>query len=343
MKKTVKGQEEINDTEIQELKLLMEDKELKRKMENLEDEYKNIKIPEELKGRVLQAMQEAKESGEPETAAADKESTAAVTGLNRKERRKSGKKTAVHYLLTTTQTAAAALLVITVLANTNAQTAYAMGKLPVIGAITKVVTFRTYEKQNENSEAKVEVPRIEADKDSGISGAAEQVNKSVEEYTNQIIARFEEEVKSDGEAAHLGVYTDYKVLSDNERFFTLEIETDEIMASGYQTVKIYNIDKKTDKILQLKDMFPADTDYVTLLSNAAKEVMHKNMQEDESKVYFLDDEMGSDFDKIKEDQNFYIDDTGRMVLVFDEYEVAPGYMGIVEIPVPKTIYHADGL
>ena len=139
------------------------------------------------------------------------------------------------------------------------------------------------------------------------------------------------------------MYTEYKVLADNNRFFTLKIETDEIMASGYQTVKIYNIDKKSDKILQLKDMFPEGTDYVTLLSNAAKEVMQKNMQEDEDKVYFLNDEMGADFDKIKEDQNFYIDDAGRMVLVFDEYEVAPGFMGIVEITIPETIYHADGL
>lgn len=218
-----------------------------------------------------------------------------------------------------------------------------MGKIPVIGAITKVVTFRTYEKQNENSEAKVEVPQIEAAKDSGISNAADQVNKSVEEYTNQVIAQFEEDVKRDGEEAHLGVYMEYKVLADNNRFFTLKIETDEIMASGYQTVKIYNIDKKSDKILQLKDMFPEGTDYVTLLSNAAKEVMQKNMQEDEDKVYFLNDEMGADFDKIKEDQNFYIDDAGRMVLVFDEYEVAPGFMGIVEITIPETIYHADGL
>ena len=40
------------------------------------------------------------------------------------------------------------------------------------------------------------------------------------------------------------------------------------------------------------------------------------MQEDEDKVYFLNDEMGADFDKIKEDQNFYIDDAGRMVLGF---------------------------
>ena len=74
-----------------------------------------------------------------------------------------------------------------------------------------------------------------------------------------------------------------------------------------------------------------------------EELLYFFSQEDEDKVYFLNDEMGADFDKIKEDQNFYIDDAGRMVLVFDEYEVAPGFMGIVEITIPETIYHADGL
>ena len=342
MKKADKGREEITDTERKELERLTEDKEFNQRLSKLEKEYQEIKIPDELKGRVIQAMQEARNDAKAEPDASDKKMEEDPR-MNRIRRKQKDKKTAVHYLLRTTQTAAAALLVITVLANTNAQTAYAMGKIPVIGAITKVVTFRTYEKQNENSEAKVEVPQIEAAKDSGISNAADQVNKSVEEYTNQVIAQFEEDVKRDGEEAHLGVYTEYKVLADNNRFFTLKIETDEIMASGYQTVKIYNIDKKSDKILQLKDMFPEGTDYVTLLSNAAKEVMQKNMQEDEDKVYFLNDEMGADFDKIKEDQNFYIDDAGRMVLVFDEYEVAPGFMGIVEITIPETIYHADGL
>lgn len=47
------------------------------------------------------------------------------------------------------------------------------------------------------------------------------------------------------------------------------------------------------------------------------------MQEDEDKVYFLNDEMGADFDKIKEDQNFYIDDAGRMVLVLMSMKLLP--------------------
>ena len=158
MKKADKGREEITDTERKELELLTEDKEFNQRLSKLEKEYQEIKIPDELKGRVIQAMQEARNDAKAEPDASDKKMEEDPR-MNRIRRNQKDKKTAVHYLLRTTQTAAAALLVITVLANTNAQTAYAMGKIPVIGAITKVVTFRTYEKQNENSEAKVEVPQ----------------------------------------------------------------------------------------------------------------------------------------------------------------------------------------
>lgn len=345
MNKTEKNQREITENEKQELESLMADPQLNKRMEQMEHEYKEIKVPTELKGRVFQAMQEGRDALDAEQVKETDRVTEKkeVTKQVQDDRKPARKKTASHYFLRTAQTAAAALLVVTVLANTSAETAYAMSRIPVLGAITKVVTFRTYEQQNENSEAKVEVPKIEAGENSGIAGAAEQINKSVEDYTNQIIGRFEEDVKRDGEEAHIGLYTEYKVLADNNRFFTLKIQTDEIMASGYQSAIIYNVDKKTDKILELKDMFPAGTDYVTLLSDAVKDVMRKNMQEDENKSYFLDDGMDSDFNKIKEDQNFYINDAGRMVLVFNEYDVAPGYMGLIEIELPDSVFHADGL
>lgn len=334
--------------ENEELNRLLTDSELNDKLKQLEHEYKSIKLPENLRDCVMQAVQNTRSAENDKTdeksgevAVADDENAGRNNRNKMAEGRKMRKKTAVYYMIRTAQTAATALLLITVLANTSAQTAYAMSQIPVLGAITKVVTFRTYEKQEGKSEAKIEIPRIGADEASGISQAADQVNKSVEEYTNQVIAKFEEELKADGKEVHRGLYSGYQVLTDNSRFFTLKIETDEIMASGYQTVKLYNIDKKTDQILELKDMFPEGTDYVTLLSKAAKEEMRKNMKEDEGKVYFLDEEVGYNFETIKEDQNFYINESGRMVLVFDEYEVAPGYMGIVELEMPKSIYQAE--
>ncbi len=41
---------------------------------------------------------------------------------------------------------------------------------------------------------------------------------------------------------------------------------------------------------------------------------------------------------IKEDQNFYFDAGGNLVIVFDEYEVAPGYMGAQEFTVDRALF-----
>lgn len=283
-------------------------------MEPFKKAYDKIQIPTELKSKVMKAIEEGKE--------VEGETGNGITGGAVKR-----------LFIRTGQTVAAALLAITVLANSGAGIAYAMERIPVIGAITKVVTFRTYEKSEGNTEAKVEIPRVEAESGSSIGGAAAKLNKSVEEYTNQIIARFEADVKAGGGELHESLYSSYEVVTDNDRMFTLRINTTEIIASGAESVKIYNIDKKTDRILTLKDMFPDGTDYVKLLSDAVKVRMEADMKADEGKIYFLNDGMGSDFQEIKENQNFYINDAGHMVLVFDEYEVAPGSMGVVEIEI----------
>jgi hypothetical protein len=58
------------------------------------------------------------------------------------------------------------------------------------------------------------------------------------------------------------------------------------------------------------------------------------MAQDENKIYFIKSEdEPSGFDKITDETNFYINENGGVVIVFDEYEVAPGYMGVVEFNV----------
>ena len=43
------------------------------------------------------------------------------------------------------------------------------------------------------------------------------------------------------------------------------------------------------------------------------------------------------FKEIDADQNFYIDGLDRLVIVFDEYEVAPGSMGMPEFAIAPEL------
>ena len=63
------------------------------------------------------------------------------------------------------------------------------------------------------------------------------------------------------------------------------------------------------------------------------------MQKDDSIVYWLNDTEipDSNFQSIKDDQNFYFNKDGQLVISFDEYEVAPGYMGAVEFTIPDSV------
>ena len=44
-----------------------------------------------------------------------------------------------------------------------------------------------------------------------------------------------------------------------------------------------------------------------------------------------------DFNGLDGSESFYFDSEGRLVICFDEYQVAPGYMGAVEFTIPKEI------
>ena len=43
------------------------------------------------------------------------------------------------------------------------------------------------------------------------------------------------------------------------------------------------------------------------------------------------------FQSITEQTNFYFNESGELVIAFDEYEVAPGYMGAPEFVIPQKV------
>ena len=49
-----------------------------------------------------------------------------------------------------------------------------------------------------------------------------------------------------------------------------------------------------------------------------------------------DDEMGIEgFTTVSKDTKFYLNEEGNPVIVFDEYEIAPGYMGMPEFEIER--------
>lgn len=239
--------------------------------------------------------------------------------------------------------AAAAVVTLVVVPNISAEAAYAMGQIPVLGNVIKAVTVREYHYEDKQFSAQIQEVQLEQetagqngqedtiDTTAGESIAA--INESIEEMTGRLIARFEEQVES-GEG-YSGVYADHEVVTDTDTWFTLRINVTEVEASGMEYQYYYHIDKTTGEIASLKDLFVDGADYITPISENIMKQMKEQMAEDDSKIYWIDteEELGHQFEQIQEDQNFYLNESGQIVICFDEYEVAPGYMGLVQFTV----------
>ena len=137
----------------------------------------------------------------------------------------------------------------------------------------------------------------------------------------------------------MNVELDYSVITDSDRLFSIRFDQLLVMASGTQMVKIYHIDKQTGEMIDLGGLFKEGADYVTAVSENIKKQMKERMAADESLVYWVDNEDMAEwnFESIKEDNTFYVNENGKLTIVFDEYEVAPGYMGSVEFEIPTEI------
>jgi hypothetical protein len=235
----------------------------------------------------------------------------------------------------------AAMVVIVALPNANENIAMAMEKIPVIGSIIRVVTFRDYDYKDNNSEAHVSVPNIETDgENSDNQEAANQINKDVTDYTEELIDQFKADAKElYGSEGYKGLDISYDVVTDTDNWFTLRISVLETAASGSQYYRFYHIDKKTNSVATLSSLFKDDVDYITPISKNIIKQMRESMNADEGIMYFLDNKEMPDwnFKEIKADQNFYFNSDNDLVIVFDEYEVAPGSMGCPEFVIPHSV------
>ena len=205
----------------------------------------------------------------------------------------------------------------------------AVNASPVVGSIARVVTIRNYNESTDNGMmADISVPQI----DGNVAANAE-----MDAYAKELIARYEKEVVAQlgQEEGHYALESSYEVVSDNDKYVSIRINTVETMASGAEFVKIFTVDKATGQTVSLKDYLNSP-EKLEAVSQNIKDQMAAQMAEDEGKVYFTEGEPGG-FTGLTGDENFYLNEAGELVIVFGEYEVAPGYMGTVSFTIPKDV------
>lgn len=272
-------------------------------MEMWKEEYDQIPVPQEARDRIEAGIMRAR------------------LEKKRSDRMKNMKRTGV--------TAAALVLTFGIAVNASPVVAQAMDGIPVIGSIARVVTIRNYNESTDNGMmADISVPQI----DGNVAANAE-----MDAYAKELIARYEKEVVAQlgQEEGHYALESSYEVVSDNDKYVSIRINTVETMASGAEFVKIFTVDKATGQTVSLKDYLNSP-EKLEAVSQNIKDQMAAQMAEDEGKVYFTEGEVGG-FTGLTGDENFYLNEAGELVIVYGEYEVAPGYMGTVSFTIPKDV------
>lgn len=272
-------------------------------MEMWKEEYDQIPVPQEARDRIEAGIMRAR------------------LEKKRSDRMKNMKRTGV--------TAAALVLTFGIAVNASPVVAQAMDGIPVIGSIARVVTIRNFSESTDNGMmADISVPQI----DGNVAANAE-----MDAYAKELIARYEKEVVAQlgQEEGHYALESSYEVVSDNDKYVSIRINTVETMASGAEFVKIFTVDKATGQTVSLKDYLNSP-EKLEAVSQNIKDQIAAQMADDEGKVYFTEGEPGG-FTGLTGDENFYLNEAGELVIVFGEYEVAPGYMGTVSFTIPKDV------
>ncbi len=200
------------------------------RLDDIKEAYDNIQVPAELK-RTCAAKYGTRQKGC--VWRKKKESGKAFAGKSERNQKKG------HLLpfVRVAEAVAAAVAVLVISVNVSPTVANAMEQVPVLGAIVKIVNFTTYsDKQEKKSRWKQRsgVPEVKVIGTDGkpLTRESKELNAAVSGYLDKIIQRYKKDVAavSDGEEGHEEITSDYRIVTNNERLFSLRVDT--VIAMG---------------------------------------------------------------------------------------------------------------
>lgn len=288
------------------------------KITDMKQRYEEIPIPEELAVRVQQEITKSR---------------------NRQSQKETHRLRYARAVRTLGTAAAAVVLVFTLALNTVPAFAVEAAQLPVIGTLARVLTFRSYETEQDDIGVSVEIPSIEMiEEDTGIR--VDAINREIldrcDRYVQRELARAEDyrtaflETGGTPEewAAHnIKIKVDYEILQQDDSYLSFVVRGSENWSGAGSETRYYNLDLTTGKEVTLRDLLGDDYE------NLANESIRSQIAERERQgAVFFPEEAGG-FSDISENTQFYINANHNPVIVFAKYEIANGAAGEIEFEI----------
>ena len=270
--------------------------------------YNNIEIPDDLNSVVKSAIDE---------------------GMHRGKKR--------HMIRRFTSVAAIFFVCIILFLNISPVFAETMYKIPVLGNLCRVFTFREYHTESDIINVDVKIPQIE---DNDKSDLDERVNLEIQKVVKECLDRSEERAKEYYDAfiatggnpedyIPVEITVDYEVKYISEEYASFVVYQYEDRFNAYNYSFYYNLDLETGKNVTLRDLY--GTNYREIVAGSIEETIEG--WNDEQKSMLWEDLSFSDL--ISEDTKFYLNENGEVVVVFEKYQIAVGTAGELEFVIEK--------
>lgn len=280
--------------------------------------YQSVKIPEELPYEVNKAIKKTK-----------------------KKRLSFAAKTTIKVCTTL----ATCFIVFVVVVNVNPNFVAAVEKIPVLSQLVEWLQIREIHEETELDVIDAQIPNLA---NTGNSKLEKTINQKINEKIQELI----EIARNDAyeakkilesydtnhkfEPIHLNI--SYEIKSERNgilSFIITQTQTDSMHANVHVQQFMYNIDLNHNKELSLQDLLGEN--YEQIVNTQIKKKMAQIEEEGTGDFFEPEDfpylEHGGWFEGITEDQKFYVNENGNVVIVFDKYEIAPGYMEMPEFEI----------
>lgn len=241
-----------------------------------------------------------------------------------------------------------------IMVNTSESFAYNISNIPILGSIAKVVTLSEYSKNSDTEFIQVKVPKVVIE---GNDNLARKINKEIsnkidilvnraEQYASEYKKNYVGGENKESDYIPMTYIFDYKVYSSSNNILSFVIIETEINnttqkyldemnvpeKAEYITYHIYNINLNTGKDIKLSDLLGED--YKSIIDKEIDRQVRERAQKDSNLLYYYEEFYASKGTKgIDENEQFYINNLGNPVIVFDKYTIAPEYAGIQEFEI----------
>lgn len=157
------------------------------------------------------------------------------------------------------------------------------------------------------------------------------VDDKIKVYINSLILKtidtYLDEIKgfdkNPGTAHKLIVEIDFENYYSDDDIFSFSINSSQILADSHLQKKFFTINPTTGEIYNVEHFLGSD--YQNIILTTVKKQIAENTKNNPNLIYF-DEEVNNL--KFSIDQPFYINKDNQVVVVFDQFQIAPGYMSL---------------